>query len=154
MSTVRFFDMIRKGDGEKAGHKYQSRKPDGKGGWIYDYGQGHEKPKEGKHAHTTASRKWDAEDNLSYFIGNAHPSKWSDAKVAEHGEKALKYLNQLIDHEKSGGAVHWGGGALNAQTEHSGKGSKRHGEGGDGHSGGHSDAVKIRDALKARMGSK
>ena len=30
--------MIRKGGGEKAGHKYQSRKPDGKGGWIYDYG--------------------------------------------------------------------------------------------------------------------
>ncbi len=33
-----------KGD-QRAGHKYRSRKPDGKGGWLYDYGDGHEKPK-------------------------------------------------------------------------------------------------------------
>ena len=34
-----------KGD-ERGGHKYIRRKPDGKGGWLYDYGKGHEKKKE------------------------------------------------------------------------------------------------------------
>jgi len=33
-----------KGD-QKSSHKYKSRKPDGKGGWLYDYGKGFEKPK-------------------------------------------------------------------------------------------------------------
>ena len=33
-----------KGD-QRSGHKYKSRKADGKGGWLYDYGKGFEKPK-------------------------------------------------------------------------------------------------------------
>ena len=42
---MNFSDMIKAKGDQKAGHKYKSRKPDGKGGWLYDYGQGFEKPK-------------------------------------------------------------------------------------------------------------
>ena len=34
-------DLVKSGKGsQKAGHKYKARKPDGKGGWLYDYGDG------------------------------------------------------------------------------------------------------------------
>ncbi len=39
--TDRYSDILSKAKGDqKAGHKYKSRKPDGKGSWMYDYGDG------------------------------------------------------------------------------------------------------------------
>jgi hypothetical protein len=35
-----FTDILKAKGDQKAGHKYKSRKPDGKGGWLYDYGKG------------------------------------------------------------------------------------------------------------------
>lgn len=35
-------EALLKAGGERAGHKYLSRKPDGKGGWVYAYGEKHE----------------------------------------------------------------------------------------------------------------
>jgi len=43
VSKALTFGALAKG-GEQAGHKYLSRKPDGKGGWQYEYGTGGNKP--------------------------------------------------------------------------------------------------------------
>jgi hypothetical protein len=48
---MNFATLMQKAKGDqKSGHKYKSRKPDGKGGWLYDYGSGYEKPKGGDKA--------------------------------------------------------------------------------------------------------
>jgi predicted ABC-type ATPase len=43
--TVKAFADLVDGILKAGGHKYISRKPDGKGGWLYDYGSGPGKPK-------------------------------------------------------------------------------------------------------------
>lgn len=45
-------DIIKAAGEQRANHKYISRKPDGRGGWLYQYERGGEysKPKDGQHA--------------------------------------------------------------------------------------------------------
>lgn len=44
MDHIDHLEVLSKGGAEQAGHKYLSRKPDGRGGYVYTYGQPHEHP--------------------------------------------------------------------------------------------------------------
>ena len=66
-------DIIKAAGEQRANHKYISRKPDGRGGWLYQYERGgvYTKPKEGKHAE------------------HASPSEARKKTIAERAKSAL-----------------------------------------------------------------
>jgi len=68
--------------GEAAGHKYKSRRPDGKGGWIYDYGSRSPSKKMSREERQANSRA------LNNRIDRHGPKEGPQKSLAEHRSAA------------------------------------------------------------------
>ena len=77
-------DLIKAKGDQKSGHKYKSRKPDGKGGWNYDYGSEKQKQKLIERLTKLGANPKEAKRDVDKHFDDLAPYK--DASISKQAE--------------------------------------------------------------------